>query len=85
MDWYTRKMRRRALRGEAGSEQRRRYLEGRRRRQGFSVVMGKKRDPETEIVEQVVAAVAKDGCFGDLLKFDKDLHEEWALGTSRDI
>lgn len=79
MSWYDQKMRRRANRGEAGSEQRRRWLEGRqRRRTGFSAVLSKGKDGEL-----VVAAVAKNGCFGDLERFDKDLYDEWAWGTSR--
>ena len=83
MSWYEMNQRRRANRGEAGSEQRRRYLEGKRlRKYGYAVILDKKRDPETEIVEHVVAAQAKDGCFGSLAKFDKDLYEEWALGTN---
>lgn len=74
MSWYEMNEQRRKNRGERGSEQRAAFREGhQRRKHGYSALVEKKSGE--------VLAVAKDGCFGNLAKFDADLYYEWALGT----
>ena len=73
MSWFEMKEQRRKNRGERGSAQRTAFQEGHRRRKGLSSLVEKK---SGEVLVQ-----AKNGCFGRLAEFDKDLYEEWARGT----
>ena len=73
MSWYEMNQQRRANRGERGSRQRERYQEGRRIRRGWAAVLERK---SGELVAQ-----AHNGCFGRMAEIDRDIYDEWALGT----
>lgn len=73
MNWYEMNQQRRRNRGERGSQQRARYAEGRRVRQGWAAVLERK---SGELVAQAV-----NGCFGRMAEIDRDIYDSWALGT----
>lgn len=68
MSWFEMKEQRRENRKRFG------WREGHRiRSEGYAAIIDKKTGD--------VLCVARNGCFGRLSLFDKDLHQEWALGT----
>lgn len=73
MTWFECKEQRHKNRGERGSDQRRDFMQGHRRRKGVAVIENKKTGE--------VTVVAQNGCFGQLAQVDRDKYDEWALGT----